>query len=78
MKDVEITRVYTDAEFEAEIIDGEIEMLSKMIQEMMQKQDQLDLNLVKLRTVRDRLLSTVGENAPMEEQLELPFEVVTD
>lgn len=78
MEDLEITRVYTDAEFEAEIIDGEIEMLSKMIQELMQKQDQLDFNIVKLRTVRDRLMSTVGENAPMEEQLDLPFEVVTD
>jgi hypothetical protein len=78
MENVETERVYTDAEFKAEIIDGEIEMLSKMIQELMQKQDQLDFNIVKLRTVRDRLMSTVGENAPMEEQLDLPFEVVTD
>jgi hypothetical protein len=78
MEDLEITRVYTDAEFEAEIIDGEIEMLSKMIQEMMQKQDELDMNIAKIRIVRNRLMSTVGENVPMEEQLDLPFEVVTD
>ncbi len=78
MEDLEITRVYTDAEFEAEIIDGEIEMLSKMIQEMMQKQDELDMNIAKIRIVRNRLMSTVGENAPMEEQIDLPFEVVTD
>jgi hypothetical protein len=81
MHNVETEREYTDAEFEAEIIDGEIEMLSKMIHELLQKQQELDLNLVKLRTVRDRLMSTVGENAPMPdqpEQFELPFEVVTD
>jgi hypothetical protein len=74
MEDLEITRVYTDAEFEAEIIDGEIEMLSKMIQELMQKQDELDMNIAKIRIVRNRLMSTVGENAPMEEQM--GFELV--
>lgn len=74
MEDLEITRVYTDAEFEAEIIDGEIEMLSKMIQELMQKQDELDMNIVKIRIVRNRLMSTVEDNKPLEEQME--FEVV--
>jgi hypothetical protein len=76
MENVLTERAFTDAEFEAEIIDGEIEMLSGMIRELMQKQQELGLNLVKLRTVRDRLLSTVGENAPMPEQLE--FELVAD
>jgi len=78
MENVETEREYTDAELEAEIIDGEIEMLSKMIHELIQKQRELDINLVKLQIVRDRLMSTVGENAPIPEQLELPFEVVTD
>lgn len=81
MENLETEREYTDAELEAEIIDGEIEMLSGMIHELIQKQRELDLNLVKLQIVRDRLMSTVGENAPMPdqpEQFELPFEVVTD
>jgi hypothetical protein len=77
MENVETEREYTDAEFEAEIIDGEIEMLSAMIHELIQKQRELDLNLAKLQIVRDRLLSTVGGNATMPEQLELPFDVVT-
>jgi hypothetical protein len=76
MENVLTERAFTDAEFEAEIIDGEIEMLSGMIRELMQKQQELGLNLVKLRTVRDRLLSTVGENVSMPEQLE--FELVAD
>ena len=65
---------FTDAELEAEIIDGEIDMLSGMIRELIQKQRELDINLVKLQIVRERLLSTVTK----EEQLELPFEVVAD
>lgn len=77
MENVETEREYTNDELEAEIIDGEIQMLSGMIHELIQKQRELDLNLVKLQIVRDRLMSTVGEK-PMEEQLELPFEVVTD
>jgi hypothetical protein len=80
MENVETEREYTDAEFEAEIIDGEIEMLSAMIHELSQKQRELDLNLAKLQIVRDRLMSTVEQNALMKdqpEQLELPFDVVT-
>jgi len=76
MENLENTRVFTDAEFEGEIIDGEIEMLSGMIRELMQKRQELDLNLVKIRTVRDRLLSTVENNKPLEEQME--FELVAD
>jgi len=81
MENVETEREYTDAELEAEIIDGEIETLSGMIHELIQKQRELDLILVKLQIVRDRLMSTVGENDPMPEQpeqFELPFDVVTD
>jgi hypothetical protein len=81
MENVETEREYTDAELEAEIIDGEIEMLSGMIHELIQKQRELDFNLAKLQIVRDRLMSTVGENDPMPEQpeqFELPFDVVTD
>lgn len=74
MENEQTGREYTDAELEAEIIDGEIEMLSGMIHELTQKRRELDLNLIKLQIVRDRLMSTTGENMATAEQLELPFD----
>ena len=49
-------------------------MLSGMISDLSRQLEQIQSNLNKLIVVRD----TLAEVIPAEEQLELPFEIVTD
>ena len=57
-----------------EILKTEVAMLSGMISDLSRQLEQIQSNLNKLIVVRD----TLAEVIPAEEQLELPFEVVTD
>lgn len=57
-----------------EILKTEVAMLSGMIIDLSEQLAQIQSNLNKLIVVRDALADVI----PEEEQLELPFEVVTD
>jgi hypothetical protein len=57
-----------------EILKVEVAMLSGMISDLSRQLEQIQSNLNKLIVVRD----TLAEVIPAEEQLELPFEIVTD
>lgn len=58
-----------------EILKTEVAMLSGMINDLSGQLAQIQSNLNKLIVVRDALADVLP---PVEEQLELPFEVVTD
>jgi len=57
-----------------EILKIEVAMLSGMISDLSRQLEQIQSNLNKLIVVRD----TLAEVIPAEDQLELPFEIVTD
>jgi hypothetical protein len=57
-----------------EILKVEVAMLSGMISDLSRQLEQIQSNPNKLIVVRD----TLAEVIPAEEQLELPFEIVTD
>lgn len=55
---------------ETDIIKAEVEMLSKMINEVLSNIKQAQANLVKMTVVRDHLLKSVGDK---DEQLVFDF-----